>query len=311
MGGQILGGGAIALVVVVLWLVYLLPTWQAKMRYGAAERNAVRLNQALRVLAQTSETPDEVRVELSRREIAKQHRLVKQLEAEDDRLREEYDRAEVERRRIENEAKLERSRRDAEAARITRAIEAEEARLRVAQMQADPRARQAAARRRGRLAATATLIAGLVIIAIGVWQLLAAAQWVWLAAGAAVTVAGLVTLRRMSVVASRARRITAPAASAAETRRERGEQAALMNPEDRGWTPRPLPAPLTATAGSRASEEVAAARARDGLRQAAREEAARERIIERRSPVPLAAPPSDDAEIEQHVRDLLARRAAG
>lgn len=311
MGGQILGGGAIALVVVVLWLVYLLPTWQARMRYGAAERNAVRLNQALRVLAETSETPDEVRVELSRREIAKQHRLVKQLEAEDDRLRDEYDRAEVERRRIENEAKLERSRRDAEAARISRAIEAEEARLRVAQMQADPRARHAAARRRGRLAATATLVAGLVTIAIGVWQLLAVAQWVWFAAGAAVTVAGLVALRRMSVVTSRARRSAAPSAPAAEARPERGEQPVLMNPEDRGWTPRRLPAPLTATAGSRASEEVAAARARDGLRQAVREEAARERIIERQSPVPLAPPSADDAQIEQHVRDLLARRAAG
>ena len=311
MGGQILGGGAIALVVVVLWLVYLLPTWQARMRYGAAERNAVRLNQALRVLAETSETPDEVRVELSRREIAKQHRLVKQLEAEDDRLRDEYDRAEVERRRIENEAKLERSRRDAEAARISRAIEAEEARLRVAQMQADPRARQAAARRRGRLAATATLVAGLVTIANGVWQLLEVAPLVWLAAGAAVNVAGLVALRRMSVVASRARRSAAPSAPAAEARPERGEQPVLMNPEDRGWTPRPLPAPLTATAGSRASEEVAAARARDGLRQAVREEAARERIIELQSPVPLAPPSADDAQIEQHVRDLLARRAAG
>ena len=88
MGGQILGGGAIVSVVAVLWLVYLLPTWQTKMRYNAAERNAVRLNQALRVLAESSETPGEVRVELSRQEAAKQWRLVKRLEGEDDRLRE-------------------------------------------------------------------------------------------------------------------------------------------------------------------------------------------------------------------------------
>lgn len=309
MGGQILGGGAIVLVVVVLWLVYLLPTWQARMRYSAAERNAVRLNQALRVLAETSETPDEVRVELSRREIAKQHRLVKRLEAEDDRLREEYDRAEVERRRTENEAKLDRSRQDAEAARITRAIEAEDQRLKVAMIKADPRARQAAARRRGRLAATVALLVGFATALVGIWQLVASAQWIWLVVGAAVAVAGLVALKRMSVVASRAHR-TVPVAVRVEARQQ-NDPSVLLNPEDRGWTPRPLPTPLTATAGSRASSEVEAARVRDDLRQAAREEAARERIIERQSPTPLAPVAGDDAEIEQHVRDLLTRRAAG
>lgn len=309
MGGQILGGGAIVLVVVALWLVYLLPTWQARMRYSAAERNAVRLNQALRVLAETSETPDEVRVELSRREIAKQHRLVKRLEAEDDRLREEYDRAEVERRRTENEAKLERSRQDAEAARITRAIEAEEQRLKVAAIKADPRALQAAARRRGRLSATVTLLIGVATVLFGIWQLVVSAQWIWLAVGAAVGIAGLVALHRMSVVASRARRTVAVAAPV-EDRRE-SDPSVLLNPEDRGWTPRPLPTPLTATAGSRASSEVEAARVRDDLRQAAREEAARARIIERQSPTPLTPAAGDDAEIEQHVRDLLTRRAAG
>ncbi|MGO1266772.1 MAG: large exoprotein [Microbacterium gubbeenense] len=309
MGGQILGGGAIVLVVVLLWLVYLLPTWHARMRYSAAERNAVRLNQALRVLAESSEAPDEVRVELSRREIAKQHRLVKRLEAEDDRLREEYDRAEVERRRSENEAKLERSRQDAEAARVTRAIEAEEQRQKVAAMQADPRARQAAARRRGRLTATLTLLVGIATVGVGVWQLLAFAQWIWIAVGAAVAIAGLVALKRMSAVAARARRIV-PVESGSEERSERSPSV-LLNPEDRGWTPRPLPAPLTATAGSRASSEVSAARVRDDLRRAAREEAARERIIERQAPIPLAPAASDDAEIEQHVRDLLTRRAAG
>lgn len=54
MGGQVLGGGVIVAVTVLLWLVYLLPSWHSRRQYDAAERNAVRLNQALRVLAETA-----------------------------------------------------------------------------------------------------------------------------------------------------------------------------------------------------------------------------------------------------------------
>ena len=43
MGGPVLGGGAIVLVVAVLWLAYLVPSWQMKARYNAAERNAATL----------------------------------------------------------------------------------------------------------------------------------------------------------------------------------------------------------------------------------------------------------------------------
>ena len=75
MGGQVLGGGVIVLVAVVLWLVYLLPSWQGRHQFYAAERNAVRLNQALRILAETSETPQEVRLELNARTALAQQRL--------------------------------------------------------------------------------------------------------------------------------------------------------------------------------------------------------------------------------------------
>ena len=40
MGGQVLGGGVIVLVAVLLWLVYLLPSWHSRHQYNAAERNA-------------------------------------------------------------------------------------------------------------------------------------------------------------------------------------------------------------------------------------------------------------------------------
>ncbi|WP_110588296.1 large exoprotein [Microbacterium suaedae] len=308
MGGQILGGGAIALVIAVLWLAYLLPSWHARMRDNAAERNAVRLNQALRVLAESSETPDEVRVELSRREAAKQHRLVRRLEAEDDRLRRSYERAEVERKRREVEARVERTRRDAEAERLERAITAEEQRARVAALRADPRARQARARRRLRLAATSLAIVGLAALGLGAWQFVVAGRWAWVAVGAVAILAGFALLRRMADVASRAPQV---AVSAAPRQAERARsQSQIIDPADRGWTPRRLPTPLTATSGSRASSEVEAANARNNLQRAAREEAARARLVARQQPVALPPRSEDDAEIEQQVRELLARRAA-
>ena len=309
MGGQILGGGAIVFVVAVLWLVYLLPTWQTKMRYNAAERNAVRLNQALRVLAESSETPGEVRVELSRQEAAKQWRLVKRLEAEDDRLREEYDQAEVERRRRENEAKLARTKRDAEASQLAREIAAEERRQELAALRTDPRLRRARARRRVRLAATALAVTGLVVSAVGAWQLAMTSTWTLLAAGAAALVLALGMHRRMATVAARAARRLPVTVEVAPVRVEPRSQ--ILDSADRGWTPRPLPAPLTATAGSRASDAVDAARERDRVAQAAREDAARERIARRQEPVPFVARDAGDAEIERHVRELLARRAVG
>ena len=89
------------------------------------------------------------------------------------------------------------------------------------------------------------------------------------------------------------------------------------------WTPRELPRPLVASAGSRAAAVVDEQLAREALRAAAREEAARE-IAAAQAPTPIetarpAAAPSpyaamgyvDDTEIEDHVRRMLERRASG
>ncbi|HBS74340.1 MAG TPA: large exoprotein, partial [Microbacterium sp.] len=97
MGGQVLGGGVIVLVAVLLWLVYLLPSWNSRRQFDAAERNAVRLNQALRVLAETSETPREVRLELNARTAAAQQRLARQATQEREQAALETQRLELER----------------------------------------------------------------------------------------------------------------------------------------------------------------------------------------------------------------------
>ena len=49
-----LGGGIMLAIAAVLWLVYLLPTWLRRREYLATERNAVRLQQTIRVLAETA-----------------------------------------------------------------------------------------------------------------------------------------------------------------------------------------------------------------------------------------------------------------
>lgn len=49
------GGGIMLAIAVVLWLAYLLPSWLRNREYLATEKNAVRLQQTIRVLAETSE----------------------------------------------------------------------------------------------------------------------------------------------------------------------------------------------------------------------------------------------------------------
>jgi hypothetical protein len=72
-----LGGGFMIALAAILWLVYLIPSWFRSRQYLATERNAVRLQQTLRILAETSEVPEEVRIEASARSIAEQERILK------------------------------------------------------------------------------------------------------------------------------------------------------------------------------------------------------------------------------------------
>jgi len=288
MDGPVLSGGVIVVVAVLLWALYFLPSWRGRHQYYAAERNAVRLNQALRVLAETSETPDEVRLELTARTALAQQKLAKRVQAE------------------KEQAELERLRQELAATRR------------------DPLVRQARARRRVRLTATSALLAAAAMLGFGAWQLIVSGGWMLLAAGAALAVLAAVVLVRMGQVSRRsAARTERPVASA---------QAHRVSPplHDQGaatWTPRPLPQPLVAVAGSRAQAARAQIDAQDARRRAVRLAELRKRAEELAPPAPVSLPapsaataePSpyarmglvDDAEIEAHVREMLARRAAG
>ena len=67
---DVIGGGVLVAAAAALWIAYLLPSWLRRRQYLDTERNAVRLQQTLRILAETAETPEAVRVEATAREVA-------------------------------------------------------------------------------------------------------------------------------------------------------------------------------------------------------------------------------------------------
>lgn len=77
MGSGGLGGGVMFLVIALLWGAVLVPAWFRRREFNAAERNALRLQRTLRVLAETSELPSEVRVEATAREALQHERLLR------------------------------------------------------------------------------------------------------------------------------------------------------------------------------------------------------------------------------------------
>lgn len=335
MGGQVWGGGVIVLVAVLLWLVYLLPSWHSRRQFDAAERNAVRLNQALRVLAETSETPHEVRLELNARTAMAQQRLARQAMAQRESAALEQARIELERARSERlsaearaKVEVERTRAERVAAEAAARAEVEAAqaaaRAEIRAARSIPAARRARARRRFRLVATLVGAMGIALAGWGAFEVVTTGSQVWLWGGLAVAAVSAVVLSRLSRVAARAGvRVAAPA-----ERAEVHVQDVPLEQPSRQWEPRELPRPLTASAGSRAAAVLEVEAARESLRQAALEAAMREREEAQRPPsidtARVARATSsgsgsdfarmgyvDDAEIEAHVRELLNRRAVG
>lgn len=276
-----LSGGVIVLVSVLLWLLYLLPSWRGRHQFYASERNAVRLNQAIRVLAETSEMPEEVRVELNTRSAHAQQKLARRLQAEQ------------------------------EAARL------ETLRAELAATKADPVIRRARARRRMRLTASLLLLAGLAVLAVGIWQVLASGAQALVWAGGVATLLAVVLLRRMASVTARSVRVSRPAVASAPR-----VAPPLHDQGPATWTPRRIPQPMVQVAGSRAQAAHLSAEQQQARREAAHAEELRRRAERMAPPAPVPLPAAasgpdfskmgyvDDAEIEAHVRQLLTSRAA-
>ncbi|ROP58768.1 hypothetical protein [Curtobacterium sp. ZW137] len=255
------GGGIVLLVAAVLWLVYLMPAWAARRQYLATERNAIRLQQTLRILAQTAELPDEVRIEMNAKSLAEAQKVAKSEEAKRSAIVRAHEAArqrEITRRLAEQAPALERA-------------------------GAVP-ALTAMRMRRSRLGATLLGVAGLVVALV----VLVVAPAAWLVAVAGLVAAGgsAAVLAQLHQVAQA--RKTRAAASAPEVRRASRPTTAWTDPApplttdrpaepeaDRTWTPARVPKPLyverpaapaaspesSAELAARLKERVAAAKA--------------------------------------------------
>jgi hypothetical protein len=226
MGLESWGGGVVLALVAVLWLVYLVPTWHRRQEYLATERNAVRLQQTLRILAQTAELPEEVRIEANARSVADAQRILRQ-----------------------EEGKREALRRAHEAARqraLTRELAAAAPVLRAADH--DP-ALAARRLRRSRLVSTLVLVASALAVVVGVASF--ASAWLLAVAGlvfGAGSVAVLSQLAAVSRARARRQRVVTPAGEA-QPLRDFSDGFSSAPAEDatqasRSWTPVPVPAPL-------------------------------------------------------------------
>lgn len=280
-----------------LWLVYLVPSWLRRREYLATERNAVRLQQTLRVLAETAEVPVAVRAETTARSVAQQQRTLRQAQQQAAR-----------------EARaVEAAHRAREAASLRRAERIADAQPAVA---AVVTARALAARRLRRTRAFTSLVLFAAVITIGV-QLaimgvtgIAAGAWLVLAFSAVAAVSSFSLLGRLAAV-SRSR--AALVAERAPLRRAMSAPVSRVEPVETHttWTPIPVPKPLYLSRAVMDQVVVEADIAAEQLRAAAAEAQARLRAAE------AALPRVEPVEAKRTLRALdldevlRRRRAAG
>ncbi|MBT1622824.1 hypothetical protein KK101_09020 [Curtobacterium flaccumfaciens pv. oortii] len=253
------GGGIVLLVAAVLWLVYLMPSWAARRQYLATERNAIRLQQTLRILAQTAELPDEVRVEMNAKSLAEAQRVARSEEAKRTAIVRAHEAArqrEITRRLAEQAPVLERA--------------------------SSVPALTAMRMRRSRLGATLFGTIGVVIALV----VFVASPALWLVGVAGLLAAGgsAAVLAQLHQVAT-ARKTRVAAAEAGATRASRpastwtdpapplSTEQSAEPAEDRSWTPNRVPKPLyverpTAPAASPESSAELAARLKERVAEA-------------------------------------------
>ena len=224
MGLEGIGSSVVIALAAVLWLVYLIPTWFRRREYLSTEKNAVRLQQTLRVMAETAEVPASVRAETTARSVAAHQKT----------LRREFERAKA----------IERARATAMSQAAARTLATLRPAVASAVVATSPAARRL---RRSRAATTAVLAASLVATGIGMTSLAGGLTVLLVAGGATTSAAAVALLRTMASVARNRNRI-------AVDLRDRPAQPRLVDRpmadfaveevREPAWTPVPLPKPL-------------------------------------------------------------------
>jgi hypothetical protein len=289
MGTDGFGSSIVIALAALLWLAYLVPTWFRRREYLSTERNAVRLQQTLRIMAETAEVPETVRVENSVRGVVHQERLLKkELQRQDAIARAQAaanDRAAAKAAATE----FERSQ-AARAAATTVAAPSE-----VVATVMVPLATRRLRRTRGIV--SLVLLASLVGAGFGVAQLLASTSWVLLAGAGFGAVTSIALLARLATIGrARATIVRVPQAQAPQAQAW-VDHAGPAKAEDTGWMPVPVPKPLYLSRPQVERAVAASLEAAAGLRQAAAESerALREaqeagEVTPIRRPAPVAAP---------------------
>lgn len=307
MEGSVLGGGVIVAVVAALWLLYLVPSWYQSHRANVAERDALRLSRAMRVLAETSETPEEVSAELNARDALAQARIAER----------------AARRRVATKRRSQKEieRLAAQQLREQQQLEQLQAKQALAAVQAAKKVQDRAVNAKGRAKRLTQIAAALSLS----FMLGAVAAFIFgqVVLGSLLTVATLSTVfftvwvlrRRALLVRTQARRDRSAAMDAATTASTSSKAQPLNDFElpVSQWTPRTLPRPLSASLGSLSSAVLDAEQERTETERAARESAyvARHRPAQLHPATANDLDASDDAALEAHVREVLRNRAAG
>ncbi len=326
---DVIGGGVLVAAAAALWIAYLLPSWLRRRQYLATERNAVRLQQTLRILAETAETPEAVRVEATAREVATQQRILHEHEVTARLAAEAAEHLAIAERRAAEEAAEAARELAVSAAPITEPIptfapaaaavaastgtaSTGTASTGTASTGAAPtdaaRRRRSLRRRRGLsslllLAGLLTLVGGLVAAAFGASLLIAAGG----ALAVVLAFTFLVGLARVRIAVPVAAPIVVPEAEPFEPIELAEEEA-----EDHGWTPQPLPKPLHLSRGTIAAAAMASIEAAEQLRRSSVEAELARRAEELEPAVPSIERPARPAEAPAaSAAPALAGREAG
>lgn len=223
MGMDGVGSSVVIALAAILWLVYLIPTWFRRREYLTTERNAVRLQQTIRIMAETADIPETVRLEADARTVAHQEKL----------LRQQFERDQAVLRA--REAAMSRA-----AARtlatLTPAIASETIRR-------SPAARRL---RRSRAGTTVVLLLAVLAAAASVTPIAVGIAPALLGSAIVVAVAAVALLARMASVARRRAAFAAELSARPEQPRRLvlPEQPAVDDRATPGWVPVPLPKPL-------------------------------------------------------------------
>ncbi len=216
MGIDGIGSSVIIALSAVLWFLYLVPTWFRRREYLATERNAVRLQQTVRIMAESAEIPEPVRVAVNARSVAEQRKALKQMQA-------------APRYRRSSPMNADSSGQGYYSTPVGASV-------------AD--ARRAARRlRRSRAITSLVLLASLVATGFGVGTVLSGGSWLLLVSSALVAIGCFALLQQAASVA-RSRSVSRPISVAQSASRGIHDEADFAAPGRQAWTPVPVPRPL-------------------------------------------------------------------